>query len=87
MKFFLSTDFCGLTRIFFGTHRHIGHIEKEKKEKLCVLCAYVFQKKSVDKLSGLQVKFKRPIFCPKGPLSIGRHKTQMTAKFRHFEVK
>jgi hypothetical protein len=42
--------------IFFETHRHIGHIEREiflktisilknKYAFLCVLCAYVFQKK------------------------------------------
>ena len=41
---------------FFETHRHIGHIvfdvfKKKKRQKLCVLCVYVFQKKIMSHLS------------------------------------
>jgi hypothetical protein len=36
--------------VIFGTHRHIGHIVflffiLNETKKLCVLCAYVFQKR------------------------------------------
>jgi hypothetical protein len=50
---------------FFETHRHIGHIVFYKQfiiNNLCDLCAYVFQKKSVNYF---YVFMKHPQICYK----------------------